>query len=151
MDCTLMLGPPVLFPVYGWSVALARPGCGDHQTVHDADADEGDRPANHPMWAFGPDLSANPMAYLCVYILIIFFVKYISDDCSYVTNADGVDDDGALHSDPHEFPTQYRFAPILIYVLGTGCVKLFFHQHRQILFIRTKCRRASEPPEQRRT
>ena len=70
-----MLGPPVLFPVYGWSVALARPGCGDHQTVHDADADVGDKPANHPMWAFGPDLSANPMAYLCVYILIIFFVK----------------------------------------------------------------------------
>ena len=36
-----MLGPPVLFPVYGWSVALARPGYGDHQAVDDADADVG--------------------------------------------------------------------------------------------------------------
>ena len=55
-----MLGPPVLFPVYGWSVAFAKP-------------------ASQPMWAFrgkiktkqkeatiptlGPALSANPMAY----------------------------------------------------------------------------------------
>ena len=39
-----MLGPPVLFAVYGWSVALASP-------------------ASQPMWALGPDLSANPMAY----------------------------------------------------------------------------------------
>ena len=49
MDFTLMLGPPVLFPVYGWSVALARPGYGDHQASDDADADVGDKPANHPM------------------------------------------------------------------------------------------------------
>ena len=78
------------------------------------------------------------MAYLCVYILIIFFVKcQMIVPLSQMQMVLTVDDDGALHSDPHEFPTQYRFAPILIYVLGTGFVKLFFHQHRQILFIRS--------------